>query len=67
MLQGEKIPSRKELGDGDDQQGDAGRNGMRRVVREMGDCGVAKVLWLAANENASCVLCLLARDSQSEV
>lgn len=55
MLQGEKIPSRVDAGDGNGQQVDAGRNGMPRVVGEMRDCGGMEgvgVGWLAANENA---------------
>jgi hypothetical protein len=54
-LQWEKIPSRDEAGDGDEQQRKAARNEMRRVVEEMGDCGCCEgggAGWLAANENA---------------
>lgn len=63
MLQWEEFPSRVEAGDGDNQLVDAGRNGMPRVVGEMGDCGgMEGVGWLQMRTHASCVLCLLARD-----
>jgi hypothetical protein len=63
VLQWEKFPSRVEAGDGDNQLVDAGRNGMPRVVGEMGDCGgMEGVGWLQMRTHASCVLCLLARD-----
>ena len=63
VVQGEKNPSRVDAGDGNDQQVDAGRNGMPRVVGEMRDCGgMDGVGWLQMRTHASCVLCLLARD-----
>lgn len=65
MEQGKKIPSRLEPVDGDDQQGDAGRKWMPRVVGEMGDCGCCEGAgWLQMRTPAACSAS--ARDSQSE-
>jgi hypothetical protein len=65
VLQGEKIPSRKELSDEDDQQVTLEGTGCVVWWERWGIAVVAKVLagcWLQMRTHASQLLCLLARD-----